>query len=148
MQSSQQLIDLIRSPRIEGTRYVAYLDTGGVWTIGAGHTGPDVTEGMRIDDSQVDAYLREDLAEAEEAINRLVKRELSQHQFDALVSFVFNIGVGQFAGSTMLKLLNRGDMAGAAAQFPRWKYDNGRIVGGLIKRRALERRIFERGVYA
>jgi lysozyme len=148
MQSSQQLIDLIRSPRIENTRYVAYRDSGGVWTIGAGHTGPEVIEGMRIDDSQVDAYLREDLAEAEEAINRLVKCELNQHQFDALVSFVFNIGVGAFAKSTILKLLNQCDMAGAAKQFARWNKVKGRIVGGLIKRRALERRIFERGLYA
>lgn len=146
MKTSQRAIDLLKSPRIEGTRHVAYLDSGGVPTIGAGHT-KGVKLGDCIDDAQVDAFLREDLAEAEGAVNRLVWAELLQHQFDALVLLVFNIGVEAFRKSTLLRLLNAADMIAAAEQFPRWKYDNGREIRGLVKRRAIERKLFLTGIY-
>jgi lysozyme len=126
----------------EGIRYTAYLDTGGVWTIGVGHTGPEVVKGLRATDEQVRAWLEEDVREAEDAVNRLVKVELTQNQFDMLVSFVFNVGEGQFKKSTMLKLINAGDMEGAAAQFPRWCYDNGKMIQGLLNRRLAEQKIF------
>ena len=122
----------------EGVRYTAYLDTGGVWTNGAGHTGPDVHEGQVVDEAQVDAWLTEDLEEAEDAVNRLVKVALTQGQFDALVSFVYNLGETQFKNSTLLRKLNAGDYEGARNEFKRWVYDNGKIQPGLVKRRYAE----------
>lgn len=127
----------------EGKRYKAYYDTGGVLTNGVGHTGPDVYEGQIVDDNQVDQWLIDDLEEAEEAIARWVKVPLTQGQFDALASFVFNIGEGQFRNSTLLKKLNAGDYEGAKNQFQRWVYDNGKQQPGLVKRRIGEARRFE-----
>jgi lysozyme len=119
----------------EGKRYKAYYDTGGVITNGVGHTGPDVYEGQVVDDNQIDQWLKDDLIEAEDAIHRLVKVSLTQGQFDALASFVFNLGEGQFHNSTLLRKLNAGDYEGAKGQFKRWVYDNGEIQPGLVKRR-------------
>lgn len=119
----------------EGVRRKTYLDTGGVPSAGVGHTGPDVVEGKTYSMRQVDQWLTEDLLEAEDAVNRLVKVALTQGQYDALVSFVFNLGEGQFRGSTLLRLLNAGDYVGASKQFKRWVYDNGVIQPGLVKRR-------------
>jgi len=126
----------------EGVRYTAYLDTGGVWTIGVGHTGPEVVKGLRATDEQVRAWLEEDVLEAEDAVNRLVKVELTQNQFDMLVSFVFNVGEGQFKRSTLLRLLNQGDYEGAANELPKWKFDNGKMIQGLLNRRLEEQKIF------
>jgi lysozyme len=122
----------------EGVRYVGYLDTGGVPTNGVGHTGPEVYVGQVVDEAQVDAWLTEDLKEAEDAVNRLVKVALTQGQFDALASFVFNLGETQFAKSTLLRKLNAGDFEGARNEFKRWVYDNGKIQPGLVKRRYSE----------
>lgn len=140
MKTSDKGLDLIQD--LEGTRYVAYYDGGGVITNGVGHTGPDVFEGQRVDQAQVMAWLQEDVKDAEDAVNALVKVELTQDQFDALVSFVFNIGEGQFADSTLLRKLNAGDYEGAAKQFPRWNKDNGKTISGLTKRRLLEQAVF------
>jgi lysozyme len=103
----------------EGERLKAYVDTVGVLTIGVGHTGPDVKPGMTITREQSQALLKKDLEWAEAAVNK-VRVPLNQNQFDALVSFVFNIGATAFAKSTLLKLLNAGDYSGAAAQFMVW----------------------------
>lgn len=140
MKTSKKGIDHIGQS--EGIRLTAYLDTGGVWTIGVGHTGPEVVKGLRITYEQAMKWLEEDVKEAEDAVNRLVKVELTQNQFDVLVSFVFNVGEGQFAKSTMLKLLNSGDYIGSANQFPRWKFDNGKEIQGLLNRRLEEQKIF------
>jgi lysozyme len=72
-----------------------------------------------------------------------VKRPLNQNQWDALVSFVYNVGAGNFISSTMLKLLNQGDYKGAAGEFPKWVHTNGQINPGLVRRRAAERALFE-----
>jgi len=141
MNMSDNGLELLQD--IEGTRYTAYLDTGGVWTIGVGHTGPEVVEGLRIDDLQVLAWLKEDVQEAEDAVNGNVKVPLTQNQFDALVSFVFNVGVDAFKKSTMLRMLNAGDYTGAMGQFKRWNMDNGKVFAGLTKRRELEAKLFE-----
>lgn len=132
--------DVVRE--VEGLRLEAYLDTGGVWTIGYGHTGPEVVKGLKITLEQAEALLSKDLGTAERVVNKLVCVPLSQSQFDALVSFVYNIGEGQFKPSTMLKLLNLQDYQGAADQFPRWNKDNGKVVQGLINRRQKERALF------
>lgn len=129
----------------EGIRTKAYLDTGGVPTIGVGHT-KGVKMGMVATLDQIDKWLEEDLADAEADVERLVKVPLNQNMFDALVSFVFNLGGTQLAGSTLLKLLNQGLYKDAADQFPRWNKDNGVVLNGLVKRRARERATFLRPV--
>lgn len=139
MNISQQGIELIK--KFEGIRYQAYLDSVGIPTIGVGHT-KGVVMGDKITDHQVDEFLRQDLESAEYAVNSLVKVELKQAQFDALVSLVFNIGSGAFSKSTLLKLLNKGRYDMAADQFPRWNLAGGKILLGLTKRRAAERLLF------
>lgn len=99
----------------EGKRNKAYKDSKGIWTIGVGHTGPNVYEGLAWTDQQIDDACRNDVKTAEDAINNFVHVPLTQNQFDALVSFVFNIGTGAFKKSSMLQVLNLGlyDMAAA-----------------------------------
>ena len=129
----------------EGYRDKAYKDTGGVWTIGYGTT---VVQGKPVDsqdtctEKQATQWLTDDLAWAQTAVNKLVKVPLKQNQFDALVSFVYNIGDYAFSRSTMLRLLNAGQYAKAAAEFDRWIYDNGKVVAGLQLRRNYERALF------
>lgn len=128
----------------EGLRLTAYLDGGGVWTIGYGHTGADVRGGLTIPLSEAERLLTRDLRVAEGHVNDAVKVKLTQNQFDALVSFVYNVGGGAFRSSTLLKLLNAGDYEGAANQLPRWNKDNGKVVKGLTNRRHEERELFLR----
>lgn len=104
----------------EGKRNKAYKDTKGIWTIGVGHTGPNVYDGLAWTDQQIEDALKADLKTAEDCINKYVKVPLKQNQFDALVSFVFNIGVTHFITSTMLKDLNAGNYEKAAADFDMW----------------------------
>lgn len=131
----------------EGTELEAYQDAVGVWTIGTGHTGSEYAQpGVKITKAKARELLKNDIKDAEDAINRLVKIDLSQPSFDALVSLVFNIGVGAFARSTLLKKLNSGDYLGAADEFNRWVYANKKKLNGLVKRRAAERAMFLSGV--
>jgi lysozyme len=127
----------------EGCRLKAYRDGGGVLTIGYGHTGPAVTEGLAIDQPTADLWLAKDLASVARALNRLVAVPLDQCQVDALCSFVFNVGAGALARSTLLARLNAGapDQE-VAAQFARWVKDNGQVVPGLVRRREAERKLF------
>lgn len=142
MNYSRQGLDLTES--FEGGRLVAYQDQVGVWTIGDGHT-KGVTEGMTCTQAQAEQWLREDVAEAEAAVNRLVHIALSQEEFDALVDFVFNLGVGNFASSTLLKLLNARDIQGAIDEFDKWDRAGGVEVAGLLRRRQAERALFTLG---
>lgn len=128
----------------EGLRLTAYQDGGGVWTIGYGHTGADVRANLTIPLSEAERLLTKDLKTAEGYVNTGVLVKLTQNQFDALVSFVYNVGGGAFQSSTLLKLLNAGDYEGAANQLPRWNKDNGKVVQGLINRREKERQLFLR----
>lgn len=124
----------------EGLVYHAYPDPGtkGVpWTICYGHT-KGVRPGMTATQAQCEAWLAEDLYVAERAVQRHVRVPLTQGQYDALVSFVFNVGEGQFRTSTLLRLLNQGDYKGACDQFPRWVYANKRVLDGLVTRRTEE----------
>ena len=118
----------------EGKRNKAYKDTKGIWTIGVGHTGPEVHEGLLWSDEKVMEALDKDLAWAEAAVNDAVVVPLAQHQFDALVSFVFNVGVRAFLNSTLLKKLNIGNYFGAGKEFDRWH-----IPREIIGRRNSER---------
>lgn len=126
----------------EGDKLTAYYCPAGVLTIGVGHTGPDVKPGMRITQAQSDALLSADLAKFEKAVARNVKVALTQNQFDALVSFTYNLGEGNLRSSTLLKRVNAGDMAGAAAEFGKWNKAGGMVLAGLTRRRAAEAALF------
>ena len=131
----------------EGLRLKAYQDTGKVWTIGYGHTsaagGLKVYEGLTITNAQAEQLLKDDLVRMTyPVIKRLVKVDLTQGQFDALCSFVYNLGEGQVKTSTLLKLLNARDYKGASGQFGRWVYDNGKKFDGLVTRRKNEQALF------
>lgn len=132
----------------EGLRLTAYQDVAGVWTIGYGSTR-DVRPGMRISETEAVARLRADLAVAEGAVERLVDVDLNDNQFGALVSFVFNVGQGAFAGSTLLKRLNAGDYEAVPGELAKWNKARvgGKLqpVAGLSNRRAAEAGLWVRG---
>lgn len=136
-------LDLIK--HFEGLRLEAYICPAGVPTIGYGSTR-GVRLGDRISEAQAEALLRRDLLRFERAVNDLVKVPLTQGQFDALVSFAYNVGEGSLASSTLLKRLNAGRYAEAADQFLRWNKArvNGRLTAlpGLTRRREAERALF------
>lgn len=139
MKVSNNGINLVK--RFEGLELKAYRDSVGILTIGYGHTHA-VKAGDIITGEQADAFLREDLQVAELTVNTNVKVKLTQGQFDALVSFVFNLGSGNFVKSTLIKKLNVGDYAGAADEFGKWVNAGGKKLPGLVKRRAAEREVF------
>lgn len=130
-----------RIERFEERRTVAYRDQRGIPTIGYGHT-LDVKMGDSCTPEQADEWLAEDLEAAEHCINRLVTTTLSQNQFDALVSLVFNIGCGNFADSTVRRRLNALDYAGAADAILMWNKAAGETNQGLVNRREAERELF------
>jgi lysozyme len=125
----------------EGCKLEAYQDSVGVWTIGVGHT-KGVTAGQRITQDEADALLEADLEACYPCIAEHVTVPLTQGQFDALCSFVFNLGCGALKGSTLLNLLNKGDYDGAAQQFGRWVNAGGQKLAGLVTRRAGEAAMF------
>ena len=139
MNISQTGIDLIK--QFEGLRLEAYQCSAGVWTIGWGHTS-GVKQGDKITTEQALDFLRSDLEKFENAINNLVTVKLNQNQYDALVSFVFNIGINAFKQSTMLKFLNNNSFPLAAGQFDRWIKSHGKVLEGLVKRRKAEKELF------
>jgi lysozyme len=140
MHTSQKGLDLIKS--FEGLRLSAYKCPADVWTIGYGTTA-GVKPGQNITKERAEELLREDVKRFEQQVMRLVKVPLTQGQFDALTSFVYNLGAGNLSNSTLLRLLNAGDYAGAAAQFDRWNKAGGKVLAGLVRRRAAERALFE-----
>ena len=117
---------------------VAYRDSGGVLTAGWGHTGSDVQEGLTYSIGQCDKWFADDTAWAVKSVNALVKVKLTQDQFDALVSFIFNVGNAAFANSTLLKKLNNGDYGAVPLQMKRWVYVDKERDQGLINRRHSE----------
>ena len=127
--------------QFEGCRLQAYLDSAGVPTIGVGHTR-GVKMGDRCSQAQADLWLTQDLEDAGAAVASLVKVPLTQDQFDALTSFTFNLGIKRLAESTLLIMLNRGNYKAAADQFSRWVYADGKVLDGLVKRRAAEAKLF------
>jgi len=133
---------LALTEQFEGCRLTAYQDQVGVWTIGYGHTGPDVTPGLTITSAQAQALLLQDVGSAVECVNSSVLVKLTQGEFDALVDFVFNVGAGAFKGSHMLRALNAGDLAGAASQFVLWDHAGGVVIPGLLRRRQAEATLF------
>lgn len=140
MKLSQDGLNMVK--KYEGLYTKAYYCPAGVLTIGYGHTGPDVKPGQRISEAQAESLLRQDMTQFENAVKRQVKVPLTQGQFDALTSFTFNCGEGALKNSTLLKKLNAGDYAGAQAEFQRWNKGGGRVLPGLVKRRAEEAQMF------
>lgn len=130
----------------EALKLTAYDDGAGVWTIGWGHTDR-VQPGMKITRTQADDYFKADLGVAEGVMRLSVNVPVTQWEYDALVSFIFNVGGGQFGKSTMRRLLNELRYEDAADEFPKWKYADGRVMKGLVTRRAAERKIFLQGSY-
>ena len=140
MEPSRACFDLIK--RFEGCRLTAYQDVVGVWTIGYGHT-EGVGPRDRITVAMAEAWLYGDVRGYGWGVAHLVKVPLAQCQFDALVSFVFNLGVHALQTSTLLQKLNAGDFQGAAAEFIRWDHAGGVELAGLKARRIAECALFK-----
>jgi lysozyme len=140
--STEGLNDIKRWEGKYLTAYQGAADRPGLLTIGYGHTSaagpPEVVPGMKITEAQANQILRDDLANCEAAVERLVEVPLNDNQFAALVSFVFNVGEGAFAKSTLLKKLNRGDYESVPSELMKWTRANGKYVQGLANRRAVE----------
>lgn len=139
MKVSEKGINLIKE--FEGLRLDAYQCSASVWTIGYGHTS-GVKSGNRVTELEADKLLREDVANAERAVREGVNVPLNQDQYDALVSFAFNIGSGNFWRSTLIKKLNTGDYIGASEEFSRWVHGGEKKLPGLVRRRKKERDLF------
>ena len=139
--------------QFEGCILVPYKDSAGLYTIGYGHliadgkTLPDSAK-YKITQKQADLLLKYDVVPREKAVERLCTVPLSQNEFDALVSFVFNLGAGCFQRSTLRQKLNRGDKAGAAKVLLRYNRAGGKVIKGLVNRRMAEFKLFMSNQYA
>ncbi|MEP9179732.1 lysozyme [Enterobacter cloacae] len=144
MQTSEKGIALIKE--FEGCKLTAYQDSVGVWTIGYGWTQPvdgkSIRAGMTIKQETAERLLKTGLVSYESDVSRLVKVGLTQGQFDALVSFTYNLGARSLSTSTLLRKLNAEDYAGAADEFLRWNKAGGKVLNGLTRRREAERDLF------
>lgn len=140
---SKNCYDLIK--KHEGCKLRAYRCSAGVLTIAFGHTD-GVTEGMSCNQEQADSWLEQDVKMAAAAVNQLVTAPINQNQFDALVSFTFNLGAGNLGKSTLLKTLNNGAYTEAANQFKRWNLAGSQVSKGLIARRKTEQELFSKPV--
>lgn len=129
----------------ENLELEAYPDpgTGGApWTIGYGDTGPDVQPGLTITESEAEERLAAKLEHFENAVAEMLEVEPTGNQFSALVSFAYNCGAHNLAGSTLLRLFNAGNTLAAANEFKRWARAGGRVLNGLVRRRDAERALF------
>lgn len=144
MQISEKGIGLIK--QFEGCKLTAYQDSVGVWTIGYGWTqsvdGKPIWAGMTIKQETAERLLKTGLVSYESDVSRLVKVGMTQGQFDALVSFTYNLGTRSLSTSTLLRKLNAGDYAGAADEFLRWNKAGSKVLNGLTRRREAERALF------
>lgn len=134
-------LDLIKN--FEGLRLNAYQDTGGVWTIGYGHTS-GVRPGDTCTAEHAEAWLMLDVGRAEHDVDRNAKVSLSDNQFGALVSFAFNIGGSRFAQSSLLRHLNNGEYDSVPTYLNAWVFDNGKVQPGLVARRQAEAALWSR----
>lgn len=148
MKTNQAALDLIAEFEGFGPRW--YVCPAGVWTIGYGHTDaaghPKYRDnpGLTITKADGQIILARDIVRYENDVKRLVKVPLNENQFGALVSFTYNLGAGNLGQSTLLRKLNAGDYAEAAAEFPKWNKSNGKVLNGLVRRRAAEQALFLR----
>lgn len=142
MNVSQKGIDLIKS--FEGLKLEAYPDpaTGGApWTVGYGTTS-GVRKGMVITKAQAESMLADDVQNFSRGVESLIRVSTTQEQFDAMVSLAYNIGLGAFSKSTLLRKHNDKCYTCAANQFPLWNKAAGKVMNGLIRRRAAERELY------
>lgn len=130
--------------KFEGLRLQRYRDAVGLWTIGYGHLiqAAEIQTLQTITIEEARVLLCRDLAQAEQAVNNLVTRDINQNQFDVLVSFTFNLGINNLKKSTLLRKLNDGDINGAASEFLRWNKAGGKVLTGLMNRRSTEMELF------
>jgi lysozyme len=143
MKTSQPGVELVKS--FEGLHLQAYQDPVGIPTIGYGTTiidGDAVQMGATISEDEANDYLIADLEASENFVNKLVTQPLTQPQFDACVSFVYNLGPGNFRKSTLLRMINNGDIESAQPQFLRWNRAGGNVLRGLTRRRLAEATLF------
>jgi lysozyme len=140
MRPSPRCFQLIRD--FEGCRLEAYQDVAGIWTVGYGQTGPGIVEGTRVSQGVANAMLKDTLSHLGDDLFALVGWRLNQNQYDALISFVYNVGLHAFKGSTLLKKILAYDIPGAAEEFLKWDHAGGKVVEGLTKRRQAERALF------
>lgn len=145
MKTSQAGIDLIHS--FESLRLKAYPDPGSKdgkpYTVGWGSTGSDIGPGTVLTKEKADQRFASDLSKFEQAVSLLVKVPLTQYQFDALVSFTYNLGIGSLKSSTLLKMLNEGYYSNAGLQLLRWTKNDGVEMAGLVRRRKAELKMFK-----
>ena len=139
MKISQEGISLIK--KFEGCEYNSYKCAADVLTIGYGHT-KDVKEGDLVTQQEAENLLTKDLEEFEESVIEAVDMPMSQHQFDALVSWTFNLGPNNLKSSSMLKVLNSGNYEDVPEQIKRWNKAGGKVLDGLIRRREAEALLF------
>lgn len=145
MQTSSMMRSLIES--WEGCKLEPYADAVGVPTVGYGHTGDDVSLGMDpISQEQADQLLAADLVKFEGYVENLCP-VCTQQQFDALVSFTYNLGQGSLAGSSLRRYHNAGDYTAAAGEFGKWNHAGGQVLAGLTRRRAGEAEVYSTGTY-
>jgi lysozyme len=140
MRCNDQGLAIIK--RFEGLRLKAYRCPANILSVGYGHTGSDVTEDLTITAEEADRLLRQDVGSAERAVEQFVTVPLNENQFSALVSFVYNVGSGNFHTSSLLKLLNAGKYEDAAACLVDWDKVHGKVLDGLLDRRIAETALF------
>ena len=138
-------IEMVKS--FEGISLKPYLCPANVWTVGYGATvgsdgGPIDLDMEPISETEAEALLLRDLESSEGWVSRLIKTALTENQYSALTSFTFNVGAGALQRSTLRMKLNRSEYQGAADEFPKWRIAGGRILAGLVRRRAAERSLF------
>lgn len=139
MKTSSRGVELIK--KWEGVRLKSYQDSVGVWTIGYGHT-KTAKPHQEITLKQAHELLEQDIRQHEVYVNRYVKVDITQNQYDSLSSFVFNLGGGALQKSTLLKKLNQGDYKGAGSEFLKWTKAGGKELKGLVNRRKEESGMF------
>lgn len=146
MKTNQAGINLIKE--FEGFRSKAYKCPAGVWTIGYGHTSsagkPMVKSGMAVSATEAEAILKRDLAQYEGAVTKAIKVSLTPNQFSACVSLCYNIGGANFAKSSVARFCNKGQFKQAADAFALWNKANGKVLPGLVRRRAAEAALFSK----
>lgn len=138
--ASPRCIELIKT--FEGFSAVPYLCPAKVWTIGYGTTNGITSQTPPVSEQEATELLRRDLVKFERSVRKLITFEINQNQFDALVSFIYNLGGGALQRSTLRSKLNRGDIYSASDEFLKWTRAGGRILKGLVKRRLAERELF------
>jgi lysozyme len=143
VKASKEAVDLIK--QWEGCSLDSYQDAKGKWAVGYGQNGQHIGPGMRILQSEADQWLANHVAELQEQMTKLITVPITQKQFDALVSLVYNIGIGAFANSTLLKKLNTQHYDAAGMEILRWTHSHGVELEGLVRRRSAEYRLYQEG---